>query len=267
MINPTDEPIHQTRPCAECQTPFLAPGAFVCDRFIAWQAFCPTCAPIVAEKQRRERLDLARRQRDAVWLTLCPSEFTAVDRRLLPDVDLFDQVQDWTHGPRGLVVAGETGMGKTRACWSLLHREFVAGQSVFALSAYDLARWPAKVMAEPAQADAVLKKIVAAGILYLDDPFKTRLTPTVEELLFVALDERSSRRRPTIFSFNDSAATLLERLSTDRAKAFLRRIRDYCDVVKPLPAPPFPTASAAVFTGTNMSPGSGAAAVGNIPRN
>lgn len=231
----TDEPIHQTRPCAECKTPFDTPGAYVCDRFIAWQYFCPSCVPIVAEKQRRERDDLARRQREAKWLTLCPEEFLSVDRRLLPDSDLFDRVQAWTYGPRGLVVAGETGLGKTRACWALLHREFMARHSVCALSAYDLARWPAKVMNEPTRADATLKRLAAVDILYLDDPFKSRLTPTVEELLFVALDERTSRRRPCLFSFNDSAATLLERLSTDRAKAFLRRVRDFCDVVKPTP--------------------------------
>ena len=239
-MNITDKPLHQTRPCAECKTPFDAPGAFVCDRFIAWQPFCPACAPIVREKQRHEREDLTRRQREAQWLTVCPSEFLAVDRRLLPHSDLFDRVQDWTYGPRGLAVAGETGTGKTRACWSLLHREFMAERSVCALSAYDLARWPAKVMNEPIRADAALKRIAAVDVLYLDDPFKSRLTPTVEELLFVALDERTSRRRPTLFSFNDSAATLLERLSTDRAKAFLRRVRDFCDVVKPAPctAPP-----------------------------
>jgi hypothetical protein len=230
------EPLHQTRPCAECKTPFAAPGAFVCDRFIAWHFFCPACAPIVREKQRRVREDLDRRLLDAQWLTLCPSEFLAVDHRLLPDSNLFDRVQAWTCGPRGLVVAGETGMGKTRACWSLLHREFMAGHSVFALSAYDLARWPARVRNESICVDAILKRLASVEILYLDDPFKSRLTPTVEELLFVALDERSSRRRPTIFSFNDSAATLLERLSTDRAKAFLRRVRDFCDVVKPTPS-------------------------------
>lgn len=228
-----DEPIHQSRPCAECKTPFDAPGAYVCDRFIAWQYSCPACLPAVAEKQRRECDDLARRQREAQWLTLCPDEFVAVDRRLLPDPDLFDRVQAWSYGPRGLVVAGETGMGKTRACWSLLHREFMAGHSVFALSAYNLARWPAKVMSEPARADATLKQLAATEILYLDDPFKSRLTPTVEELLFVALDERTSRRRPCIFSFNDSGQTILDRLSTDRAITFLRRVRDFCDVVEP----------------------------------
>jgi DNA replication protein DnaC len=111
----------------------------------------------------------------------------------------------------------------------------MAGHSVFTLSAYNLARWPAQVMNEPTRADATLKRLASIDVLYLDDPFKSRLTPTVEELLFVALDERTSRRRPTLFSFNDSAETLLERLSTDRAKAFLRRIRDFCDVVKPTP--------------------------------
>ena len=214
------------------------PGAYVCDRFIAWQHFCPACAPIVREKQQRDREDLARRQRAAQWLTICPEEFLSVDRRLLPDEDLFDRVQSWTYGPHGLVVAGATGMGKSRACWQLLHREFTAGHSVCALTSYDLARWPAKVMAEPAQADAVLKRIVGAGILYLDDPFKSRLTPTVEELLFVALDERTSRRKPCLFSFNDSFKTLVERLTTDRGPALLRRIRDFCDVVKPTPCTP-----------------------------
>ena len=235
MITP-DEPIHQTRLCAECKTPFNAPGAYVCERFIAWRYFCDACQPAVEEKQRREREDLARRQRDAEWLTLCPDEFVTVDRRLLPDPGLFDRVQAWSHGQRGLVVAGETGFGKTRACWALLHREFMAGHSVFALSAFDLARWPAKVMNEPTRADATLKRLAAVETLYLDDPFKSRLTPTVEELLFVALDERTSRRKPCLFSFNDSAATLMKRLSTDRAKAFLRRIRDFCDVVKPAQA-------------------------------
>ena len=85
----------------------------------------------------------------------------------------------------------------------------MAGHSVFALSAFDLARWPTKVLNEPMRADATLKRLAVVEILYLDDPFKPRLTPSVEEMLFVALDERTSRRRPTIFSFNDSASTLL----------------------------------------------------------
>lgn len=228
-----DETIYQSRPCAECSDPFDAPGAYVLERFIAWRHFCPARLPTVRARQERERADLARRQREAAWLTICPEEFVSVDRRLLPDPDLFARVQAWAYGPRGLVVAGETGMGKTRACWALLQREFLAGHSACALSAFDLARWPAKVMNDSALADATLKRLARMDILCLDDPFKSRLTPTVEELLFVALDERTSRRRPTLFSFNDSAATLLERLSTDRAKAFLRRIRDFCDVVKP----------------------------------
>ncbi|NBU10906.1 MAG: hypothetical protein EBS84_18110 [Proteobacteria bacterium] len=231
-----DQPIYQTRPCAECKTPFDAPGAFVCERFIAWQHFCTTCLPAVRENQERERADLARRQREGKWLEICPAEFVTIDRRLLPDPSLFDRVQAWSYSPRGMVVAGETGMAKTRSCWALLHREFMAGRSVRALNAYDLARWPAMVMSEPARADALLKRIVSADIFYADDPFKSRLSATVEELLFVALDERTSRKLPCFFSFNDSAATILERLSTDRAKAFLRRIRDFADVVKPTPA-------------------------------
>jgi DNA replication protein DnaC len=124
-------------------------------------------------------------------------------------------------------------MGKSRACWGVLRREFMAGHSVAALSAYDLARWPVRVLNDSRQADAQLERMVKAGIVYLDDPFKSRLSPTVEELLFVALDERTSRRKPCVFSFNDSATTLLERLSSDRGKAFLRRIRDFCEVIKP----------------------------------
>ncbi len=225
---------HQARQCAECHTEFSAPGTMLFDRFVAFQAFCPACLPQVRETQERERLDLVRRQREGRWLEVCPEEFIAVDRRLLPDVAMFDRVQLWTYGPRGLVVAGETGMGKSRACWSLLHREFAAGHSVCALSAYDLSRWPSLVLNEPTQADRKAKRMAVADILYLDDPFKSRLSPTVEEMLFATLDERTSRRRPCLFSFNDSYATLVARLTTDRGPAFLRRIRDFCDVVKPI---------------------------------
>jgi hypothetical protein len=231
----TEDPIYHSKACAECGNEFQAPGAMLFDRFVAWRAFCPTCHSIVEEQRKAERLDLERRQREAAWLAICPSEFLSVDRRLLPDKAFFDKVQDWQFQQRGLVVAGETGMAKTRACWHLLRREFCAGRTLLTLSAYDLARWPALVMNESQRADLMMRRIASVDILYMDDPFKSRLTPTVEEMIFVALDERGSRRKPVIFSFNDSSTTLIERLSTDRAKAFLRRIRDYCDVVKPEP--------------------------------
>lgn len=232
----TDEPIYQTRPCAECHTPFDAPGAYVLERFIAWQHFCAACLPAVRAKKEQERADLARRQREAQWLEVCPGEFFTVDRRLLPDPDLFDRVQLWQFGSRGLVLAGETGLGKTRAAYALLYREFMAGRSVQIVTPYTLARWPYLVGNEPKQADTLIRRIVRADIFFADDALKSRLTPTVEELLFTALDERTSRKRPCFFTFNDSGATIMERLSTDRAKAFLRRIRDFTDVVKPSPA-------------------------------
>lgn len=232
----TDEPTHQSRACEECGKPFDCPGMNVQGHVLYWQKICNTCHPIIVARRQREHEDLARRQREAEWLTICPKEFQQIDHRLLPDPDLFERVQAWSYGPRGMFVAGKTGLAKTRACWALLHREFMAGRSVRVLTPYDLARWPAQVFDDARRADAELERLVRAKIFYLDDPFKSRLTPTVEELLFVALDERASRQLPCIFSSNDSAATLLERLSTDRANAFLRRIRDFCEVVQPNPA-------------------------------
>lgn len=229
----TDKPLHQSRPCAECKTPFDAPGEFVCERFIAWRAFCDVCQPAVEEQQRREREALALRQLEGKWINLCPDEFITVDLRLLPDADLFARIQAWTCGPRGLFVTGPPGLGKTRSIWALLHREFMAGRSVYAFSAYDMARWPILLKEDTKRADLMLKRLVTADIAFLDDPFKTRLTETMQELVFVALDERAGKRKPTFFSCNDSATTLLERFKDDRATAFLRRIRDFCEVIQP----------------------------------
>ena len=224
---------YEKRACAECGTAFDAPGAYLLGRFVAYNAFCAVCLPKVRETQEKERMDLIRRRLEAQWLEVCPDEFITVDRRLLPDAAMFDRVMGWSFGARGLVAAGKSGTGKSRSCWALLHREFVAGRSIFALSAYDLSRWPSLVLNEPREADAKAKRMVTTDILYLDDPFKSRLSPTVEETLFATLDERTSRRRPTVFSFNDNFKTLVGRLTTDRGPAFLRRIRDFCEVVKP----------------------------------
>jgi len=221
----------QPRRCIACAAEFDAPGADVAGLFVAFRHHCPTCYP-AAEVERLKRFDESeRRTRAARWAAVCPPEFATVDRAMLPRPDLFDSVQGWNYGPRGLVVAGNTGLGKTRSCWQVIKREVMAGRSFFCLSSYDLSNWAYSLCHEPLAHHAIVRHVVSANILYLDDPFKARLTPTVEESLFVTLDERTARRKPTLFSFNDSGATMMARMTSDRGPAFLRRIKDFCDVI------------------------------------
>jgi hypothetical protein len=64
------------------------------------------------------------------WERICPEEYQRTDvprleenlRRRNYDVSWLRQVLAWQYGPKGLLVGGSTGVGKTRAIWVLLRR-------------------------------------------------------------------------------------------------------------------------------------------------
>ncbi len=84
-------------------------------------------------------LDLALegRELDERWLGLCPPIYRETDIHRLPPEAA--KVTQWQYGPRGLVVVGPTGVGKTRAMWLLLKRLVYEGRHVRALNAVEFA--------------------------------------------------------------------------------------------------------------------------------
>jgi len=198
--------------------------------------YCPTCnaARIKAEMGRQAVLDrLAREQaRAEKWEAICPAEFATIDRAKLPYPALLHRVLAWDYNPRGLLLHGPTGRGKSRVLWALGKREFFAGRDFVALDATTLMRYSSLLMRDGGEADRLVDQLCKCPLILLDDVFKTKLTEAREELLFQVLEFRTSRQLPILVTTNDTGPSLTARFSQDRGEPFVRRLREFCEDVK-----------------------------------
>ena len=192
-----------------------------------------TCRECEERQQRRQaeekqmRLDLAKQ----TAISRIPKAFQLTVRELLPRPDMLDAVLRWQFGSKGLVLFGPTGLGKSRCAWSVVKREIESGRDVEMVDALVLSRYPAMLMADNDEAAKLSERLATCELLLLDDPFKVKPTERVEELLFLAVDQRMQWERPIIATLNDTGDTLLARLSSDRGPALIRRLREACAVL------------------------------------
>lgn len=188
--------------------------------------------------QKQERLKAASRQNEAATvqrealLSKIPTAFRTTERNKLPFPDKLDSAMRWEFGPKGLLLHGQTGCGKSRIIWKVAEREVLAGRSLCHVNSFELSRYPSLFMAGDDAAGKFADKLVKADVLLLDDVFKAKPTERVEELLFGVIDERGSWERPCLITLNDTGESLGERLSIDRGPALIRRLREYCYTIQ-----------------------------------
>ena len=197
------------------------------------QMRCDECADVAERKARVKQADDAQAALRQAWQGVCPpkmletreSELRAINGRA------FDQVMGQRDPGHGLLLIGPTRRGKTRTAWEFLRRQFMAGKSVeaskavtFSLTAgwidgrFEYERW--------------LAQRLKVDWLFLDDIGKAKFTDQGEAILFDVVDQRMENGKPCLFTTNDTAGTLKERLSEGRADALLARVRECCRVVK-----------------------------------
>jgi predicted ATPase len=211
------------RDCHYCGDEFKVPV----DPRAHYKHICKKCFSMRAATTARDAV--AKRQ--FRWLELCPSEYQRIDIVRLPNPGIFDRIMQWEFGPRGLLLYGDTGRGKTRCAWALLEREFFAGRSAAALDSMAGIHHAAKYSESAKMAESWLLKFITADILLLDDVFKSKLTDSFESTIFSLVDQRIQHQRPIILTSNDTGDTLLERFSRDRANSLLRRLREHCQQI------------------------------------
>jgi len=143
-----------------------------------------------------------------------------------------DAALKWQFGPRGLLLYGPTGCGKSRVAWEIARREVLSGRTFKCVNAFELSRYPSLLMMNGGEADSFARELASLDLLMLDDVFKAKPTERVEELLFAVIDERGQWERPCIITLNDTGETLSSRLSPDRGPALIRRLREYCQAIQ-----------------------------------
>lgn len=208
-------------PCRKCQTPHKT-------RYPARP--CPDCEK--AEEDRCARAAAAQllAYRERAWFKIIPSTYAETDRKKLPRPELFDQIMDWKFGWKGLLLHGATGLGKSRCAWRLCERQFMSNRSVGVIDGVFVMRIPH--LCREDRVFEALESLIRPDIVLLDDAFKGRLTPSVEDFIFTLIEQRTAQGRPSLITTNDDAATLKARLSPDRGDPFIRRLGEFFEPIK-----------------------------------
>src|SRR5206468_4995238 len=150
------------------------------------------------------------------WKRICPGEYQRtevirlereLDRRGY-DSTWIRSMLAWQYGPQGLLVAGPTGAGKSRAMWMLLRRLLDQEQRSFAWLNAVRFRSGLQAAARDGATESFVQRLAGVQVLYWDDLGQTHLTGAASEMLLHLIEERTSKGRPILATTQYSAEKL-----------------------------------------------------------
>jgi hypothetical protein len=187
---------------------------------LATGAYCPGCVEALALEERGAR---ARAVKDNRWERVCPERYRDTVVEKLPYLDCSQRALKWRpDSGTGLNLWGYPDTGKTRTMLLVLHEALRRGKTVRLFEAGQFAEACESVAWSSA---ALSKALVAVDVLAFDDMDKLTLTRHQEMLFFGVVDRRMTRRLPTVFTHNATAAELEYRFRC--GESLVRRLRQF----------------------------------------
>lgn len=187
------------------------------------------------------RADAIQRSRTAYFEANCPPQYRAFDLGhpfIQRNRAQLERIIGWQIGAKGLLAAGPTNQGKTRAMFALCRR-LLCEQCV------DVGIWHAQDFFAALQgevrfgrdeADGFIKRVAARRVLFIDDYGQQALQSNREEWargwFFRLLDLRVSAGLPILMTTNLRAEQLASDASDIKGDPLVRRLLDLAEPVK-----------------------------------
>lgn len=184
--------------------------------------------------EERQRLYI-REMRESTFRQLCPPLYQQTDPARLPEKHL-SAVTAWKYGPKGLLLVGPTGTGKTRCAWQLLRRLILAGRRVLAFDGLGWAVAVSEAFGKPDETESWLDQVCTADVLFIDDLFKGKMTEAQELAAIGVFERRTNHLLPVIVTMNSTGRMILDRMTeqgrADRGEPLIRRMGEFCEVLR-----------------------------------
>lgn len=205
--------------CINCLKP-------IANQVDPWQPECAECLESARQERIRERV----RHRQELYEKTCPVIFRETDLEKLPNRKAYDLAVQ--NNARSLLLHGLTGTGKSRAGWEIVRLSMMDGKSVKILDSTAGIRFASKFSDGSETVESWLDALCETELVFLDDVFKNKMTDAFEGFIYSIIDQRMNNRRQLIASCNDTGESLSNRLTSDRAEPFIRRLRESCMAIQ-----------------------------------
>ena len=174
--------------------------------------------------------------RKARILAMIPPAFQDTDR-LHPSMQnpRVIEAMKWDFGPQGLLVHGQTGGGKSRACYLIAQREAELGKNVLIFPPAEFSRQMAESFRQGRE-ERFHRQLKDADLVFLDDLGKEKMTLRVQEELFALVDYRITHRKPILITTNFVGDKLIRRFEdVEAAIPLVERFRTHFKIIHVLP--------------------------------
>ena len=219
--------------CKVCSKRFVAEPVRLWDCEIP-VTVCEACGPMVTAHYSCDREQAQVVTQNPWWDENCPPNYRElITGKRWPDHcdrKAIERVQAWTASePKGLVLLGSSGAGKTLSLWAKARELERGGVKPVFLSAVEFARKLATAARDLDRAEWLMQ----ARVLIIDDLGKEKLSAAVAPLIWEVLDARHNHGRLTLISTRFRGKEFVSRFSEPVLGEDIRgRIAESCNVVQ-----------------------------------